>query len=170
MTILQTAQDIRYLISDYFPTQDTRISYGYALNLVNQERAEWLSNDYMKRGLFNDQWLSDIALEVATQIDFSNNLEALDCDCHVGRITIPPVVRMDFDKLNMVDVGVHTIKSSCGVHYSRCTQRKFIALWNSDSPYKEIPYYWHEGNFIYFYPFRENINPKLVLESPMGKP
>jgi hypothetical protein len=167
MTIQQAAQDIRYLIADYFPTNDTRISLGYALNLVNQKRALSITTDYYKRGLINEQWLSNLGIIDVTQIDFSSSLEDQDCDCNIGRFTIPAVVRMDYDKFRQSNVGVYTVRSTCGIDYNPTNERKFKTMWDVGDMRAKLPYYWHEGNYIYIYPFRDELNIKLVLENPL---
>lgn len=168
MTFQQAAQDIRYLLSDFFPTIDTKISLGYALNLINQKRAAIISMKFAKTGFLNTQWLNINPDLESTPVNFQNNINSVaECDCQVGKIEIPQVVELFNPKMSIQDAGVSHIRSTCGVSYSRTNEREFIALWESESPFRKLPYFWHVADEIYFYPFREKVHTRLVLFNPM---
>tara|TARA_R110000803_G_scaffold36811_11_gene79179 strand:+ start:3950 stop:4825 length:876 start_codon:yes stop_codon:yes gene_type:complete len=171
MTFQNAVDEIREFNAGYNLVEESVLTKGLTAHIINQKRARVINEQYNRHGQINWQWVQDMGVYDTTRVDFTNDLDSADVlasgsKCEVARLEIPNVVAIESDRHRIQDLGIVMIKGTVGQRYDRTTRDKFLTWMNTGDPRSRDSVYWREGNAIFIYPWKAQVNAQLILEDP----
>lgn len=167
-SFINLIDEIQEWHSAYNNTQDETLGIGVTAHLINQKRARIINEEYRRHSQLNPQWFQDVGLYASSKVNLSNELSQIPGLDHIdlAMIKIPSLVAIDNERQRINDIGIVDMRSPCGLFYEATTRRKLITMAKTGDNRAKLPLYFREGQNVFCSPFRENINPVLILHDP----
>lgn len=160
---IDLVSDIEMVLKASRVSKDSRINRSFIHHRMCVYAGEAMRQSHARNGTINPQWVSDLGAVAVTAISSSEVPGMIKSGYTFGKFQIPGIVAM---KKNQ---GIRSIFSLMeGKEYFQLQEPEFRAMLRSDNNLisKLFNYFFHQGNYIYVYPYIDTLRVKLILEDP----
>jgi hypothetical protein len=161
MQLRQIAYDILKTLTKHKITNDTRVSINWLQYKIHEYRAIAIEKKFNETGEINPAWITSIGRVVVTKVNPADDVNVANCNCILGRVTIPQVVGLEGDQ------GVYRVSSTCGTQKYYPTSLDRFSSFVNGSVRSGFNYYFRVGTYLYLHPFIAEGSIRLIMENPM---
>jgi hypothetical protein len=151
-------------------TDDSRLDDdkdGFLAYKIREKRAQEIRSSYDKIKMIDPVWLQDYGIVNVTEVNTADDVTATLCNCKLGKITLPRVISLTGNQSQAPDLGVYSVRSSCGTHeyyYKALPQLQYFI---DDDVRSHFKYYSRVMDSLYIKPYAKQVRPMLILENPL---
>lgn len=159
--------DLKRILTRGGLTDESRLNNNHLGFLIDQRRAKEIRDSYKRNPVIEPIWLQDYGMVEFTPVTKEEDKSILACDCKFSKAVIPSVVSLMDPISNTSDLGVYSIRSSCGKFQFNQISADKLPLLHSDGIMSKFKYFTRVGNAIYLTPVVKKARIFLILDSPL---
>jgi hypothetical protein len=159
--------DLKRLLTKGGITDESRLNNNHLGFLLDQRRAKEIRDSYKRNPVIEPVWIQDYGIFELTPVTKEEDKSILSCDCKFSKAVLPGIVSLMDPISNTSDLGVYSIRSSCGTYLYHQMSPAKMPLLHSDSIMSKIKYFTRVGNAIYLTPVVKKARAFLILDNPL---
>lgn len=159
--------DLKRLLTKGGITDESHLNNNHLGFLLDQRRAKEIRDTYKRNPVIEPIWVQDYGMFELTPVTKEEDKSILACDCKFSKAVLPGIVSLSDPISNTNDLGVHSIRSSCGTFVFHQMSSAKMHLLHSDGIMAKMKYFMRVGNAIYLTPVVKKARAFLILDDPL---